>query len=440
MEASRILRIGLAGCGTVGSGVVRLLSQQRQAITRRTGVDIQLARILVRNPDRDRGPEVPPQILSTKAADLLAPEIDVVVELLGGCDTAREVVLSAIRAGKHVVTANKALIAQHGDVVFAEAAHRNVSVAIEATCGGGVPVVGAIQRGLVANRIDALYGIVNGTCNFVLSEMLDTRKSYADALADAQRLGYAEADPALDVSGADSAHKLAVLAALAFASPIDLRRVRAEGIERIELADLIAGYEQGYVCKLLAIAERHGKSLALEVLPAFLDRSHPLAAVRGVFNGISLYGHAVGHTHYYGRGAGAGPTASAVLADIVDVAVGTAPRLPYPIPATGATAEGTSYQPLDELEARYYIRFQVQDRPGVLAEIARVFAEQRISLSALTQRDPHDETGRQIVPLVVTTHRARVGDIRAALGRMERIEAVARPPVAIRIVDTPEEA
>ncbi|MCP4250518.1 MAG: homoserine dehydrogenase, partial [bacterium] len=267
----------MAGCGTVGGGVVALLAQQGESIARRCGLELQLERVLVRDPDRARPAELPDDVLTTDASALLAQDIDLVIEVVGGCEAARDVVLSAIAAGKPVVTANKALMAEHGPEVFAAAASAGVALGFEASCCGGVPIVSALQRGLIANRIDALYGIVNGTCNYILTEMLESRRSYANALADAQRLGYAEADPTLDVDGTDSAHKLAILAGLAFDAPVDFHRVGVEGIERLELCDLLAGFEQGYVCKLVAVARRESDGLVLQVLPAFMETMHPLA-------------------------------------------------------------------------------------------------------------------------------------------------------------------
>ena len=324
------------------------MGERHADIVGRTGVDLQIGCVVVQEPQRDREPELPAGVVSGDTRALLAPDIDVVVEVIGGCEAAREVVLSAIRAGKHVVTANKALIALHGAEIFAAAREANVSVGIEASCCGGLPIVSAIQRGLVANRIDALHGIVNGTCNYILTEMLESQRTYQDALAEAQSLGYAEADPTMDVDGTDSAHKLAILASLAFGTPIDFGHVHPEGIERIELTDLLAGYEQGYVCKLLAIARREDEGIALQVAPAFLGQAHPLAHVRGPFNAVSLYGHAVGHTLYYGRGAGAEPTASAVLSDVVEIAGENAAPALFPTAPSGGN--GPVFCPLDDPE------------------------------------------------------------------------------------------
>lgn len=433
----KTVRLGLAGCGTVGSGVVGLLAQRHDDIAARTGVDLQIACVAVRDPGRSRGVGLLAQVLTSDPRALLASGIDIVVEVIGGCGTARDIVLSAIRAGKHVVTANKALIALHGAEIFAAARQAGVAVGIEASCCGGLPIVSAIQRGLVANRINALYGIVNGTCNYILTEMLDSGRLYEDVLAEAQSLGYAEPDPTMDVNGTDSAHKLAILASLAFGTHVDFDRVHTEGIKQIELTDLQAGYEQGYVCKLLAVARRQDEGITLQVGPAFLDQSHPLAHVRGPFNAVSLYGHAVGHTLHYGRGAGADPTASAVLSDVVEIASGNAAPAPFPAPTSDP--KDPIYRSLHDLRSRYYIRLLVQDRPGVIADVTRALADQQISLSAITQRDPHDETCQQVVTVVVITHLAREGDLRAALRAIERIPTVTRPPVAIRIVEEREE-
>ncbi|MFQ5490801.1 MAG: homoserine dehydrogenase [Phycisphaerae bacterium] len=428
MAQAKTVRIALAGCGTVGGGVARLLSERRADLADRCGLDLRVVRVLVRDLGRTRSGPLSADLLTTRPQDLLDNDIDLVVELIGGCDTAREIVLSAVRAGKPVVTANKALIALHGGEIFEAARAAGVPVGIEASCCGGIPVIGAIRHGLAANRIDALDGIVNGTCNYILTEMLERQKPYAGALADAQRLGYAEADPTLDVDGTDSAHKLVILASLAFHLPIDIRRVRCEGIDQLALNDLLAGSDLGYVCKLVAQARRFDDGLALQVGPVFMEKTHPLAHVGGPFNAVSVQGHAVGHTFYLGRGAGAMPTASAVVADIIEVA--SNPQCSDAFPAADPN-NPPFYKPLDELDSRFYVRVPVRDDAGVTG----LFAEHEISVSAVNTISPDDGTPAQEVSVVVITQQANRGRLRRALKALTGLESIAADPVAIRILD-----
>jgi homoserine dehydrogenase len=336
-----------------------------------------------------------------------------------------------LQAGKHVVTANKELLALRSAEIFARAAMAGKCLGFEASCVGGVPIIGALRTGLAANRIDALFGIVNGTCNYILTEMLAARKPYAAALAEAQAAGFAEADPTLDVSGHDSAHKLAVLASLAFGAPIEFDRVHVEGIERIELNDLLAGRELGYVCKLLAVARREGDAIGLRVHPAFINVDHPLAAVSGAFNAVSVYGDAVGHTLFYGRGAGAMPTASAVVADLIEIGTG---RAQPPVMSSSALTT-PQYQPIDSLVTRYYLRMTAIDRPNVMAKIATVLGDHEISLRAVVQHEPPHTRADGAVPIVVTTHQAKESAVRDAVAEIAALDVVTERPVCIRVVD-----
>ncbi|MFQ6049209.1 MAG: homoserine dehydrogenase, partial [Phycisphaerae bacterium] len=358
----------------------------------------------------------------------------------GGTTAARQVVTRSLQAGKDVVTANKALLATCGPELFSLARRHGRCIAFEASCGGGIPLVESIRRGLVANRIDAIYGIVNGTCNYILTEMLEKSKTYQQALREAQQQGLAEADASLDVSGLDSAHKLAILAWLAFGVEVELERIAVEGIEGLELTDLHAGAELGYVCKLLAIGQRDAEGISLRVGPAFIRRSHPLASVAGPFNAVSVYGHATGHTLFYGRGAGRMPTASAVVADVVDVALGNARRTFQQLVLPGNRAKPPRYKRLEQIRGRYYLRLMVDDRPGVMAKITRVLGDNEISLSAVVQHETGQlQTQKNVVPVVVTTHMAREGDMRRALGQIRQLEVVREEPVRIGLVEEHEE-
>lgn len=428
----RTLQIGLVGLGTVGRGVVRLLAASADRIAARSGLDIQIRHVVVRNAGKSRDVTLPTSVVHSDIGRLLGdPLVDVVVELAGGTTAAADAVLGALQAGKHVVTANKELLALKGAEVLARAATAGKCVGFEASCVGGVPIIGALRTGLAANRIDGLFGIVNGTCNYILTEMLTARKRYAAALAEAQSAGFAEADPTLDVGGHDSAHKLAVLASLAFGAPIEFGRVHVEGIERIELTDLLAGRELGYVCKLLAIARREGDAISLRVHPAFISQHHPLAAVAGAFNAVSVYGDAVGHTLFYGRGAGAMPTASAVVADLIEIGTGRAQP-----PATATIANTSiSYQPIDALVTRYYLRMNAIDRPNVMARIATVLGDHEISLRAVVQHEPPHRRPDGVVPIVVTTHEAKESAVRDAVREIAALDVVTEPPVCIRVAD-----
>lgn len=429
----KTIRLGLLGLGTVGQGVVRLLETARARIAAQHGVQFEIRHAVVRDAARSRDVALGEGVVHDDLSQLLADEdVDIVVELAGGVTAAADAVLGALHAGKHVVTANKELLAFRGREILDAAAAVDRCVGFEASCVGGVPIVGALRTGLAANRIESLLGIVNGTCNYILTEMLLRRKSYEDALNEAQQAGYAEADPTLDVSGQDSAHKLVVLGSLAFGANVDYGRVYVEGIERVSLTDLLAGRELGYVCKLLAIGEREGDALSLRVHPAFIEQDHPLATVTGAYNAVSVYGDAVGHTFFYGRGAGAMPTASAVVADLIEIAAGRAAP-PTPMSA-GARA---SYQPIDALETRYYLRMSAMDRPSVMARLATVLGDHGISLRAVVQHHPESDGVDGAVPIVATTHEAKESSVRRAIEEIAGLDVVTEPPVCIRVVDAP---
>ena len=428
--------VAIVGCGTVGGAAATLLTRDAEILRSRIGPRLQLRHVVdidFANAERlglDKR-------LFRKDLDVVLKDksVGVVVELIGGTTAARSVIERAVRAGKCVVTANKALLAQHGNELWALARKHGVCIAFEASCAGGIPIIRALHDGLIANRIDALYGIVNGTCNHILTSMTQQGKSYAEALAEAQRAGLAEADPTLDVAGIDSAHKLAILAALAFGRKIDFRAIPAEGIDSLQLCDVEYGQELGYVVKLLAIAQRQGDGITLRVRPAFISKEHPLAWVSGPFNAISVYGHATGHTMYYGRGAGGMPTASSVVADIASVATGVAQQCFDQLGIWPDRAQKARQLPIDAVRSRYYLRVMAEDRPGVLAQVATVLGRRNISISSVLQHEPAGGSDSSGVPVVITTYRAMEGSVRQALSEVDALDVIKGKSVCIGIVD-----
>lgn len=439
MSSRNVLGIALVGCGTVGGATALLLSRDGQHLTQRTGVTLDLRYIVDREFTRARSLGLEEGLFETNLEKALAdPKVDVVIELVGGTTVAREIIEKALRAGKNVVTANKALLAHHGTDLMAIAQANKVAISFEASCAGGIPVIRALYDGLIANRIDALYGIVNGTCNYILTEMIQKGEGYDEALRAAQAAGLAEADPHLDVSGLDSAHKLAIMAALAFGQRIDFEKIPVQGIDRLELIDVTFGQELGYIVKLLAIAQRTDRGLSLRVRPAFITREHPLAWVSGPFNAVSVYGHAVGHTMYYGRGAGGSPTASAIVADLVALALGTAQSAFHNLRIWPDRTIEALHLPSDQIESRYYVRVMVEDIPGVFAQLATILGNHSISISSVLQKEPEDKEPEG-VPVVITTHSAREGNMFDALREIDNLSVVKRPSVCIGIIDEHEE-
>ncbi|NBC11535.1 MAG: homoserine dehydrogenase, partial [Planctomycetes bacterium] len=432
--AENAVKVGLVGCGTVGSGVVRLLVEQADLYTARMGRPIEIGRVLCRAEDVGEATAQVPDGRLVHDVDQFFSEADdcrIILELAGGKAFAKTVVERAIKAGKHVVTANKALLAAHGRELFALAREHGVSIAFEASCGGGIPIITAMQHNLASNRIDAMYGILNGTCNYILTQMTRHGVAYDDALAEAQARGYAEADPTLDVGGGDAAHKLAILASLAFGAAATDEQVRCTGIDTLDLADVRFGAELGYELKLLAIGERTAGGLSLQVAPCFVARDEQLAQVGGSFNALSVFGHAVGHTLYYGRGAGQMPTASAVVGDVLSIVAGA-----YPAVFTGLRAWPDLHDPPrlidpDEQAARYYLRFSAKDVPGVAAQFTRILGDEGISIAAVLQ---HESQAGQFVPVVITTHEANDGAVRRAAAQLAALKTIQGPPVIIRIV------
>jgi homoserine dehydrogenase len=423
--------VALLGCGTVGAAVAQMLLNEKEHLLRRTGQSLELRRVLVRDIHKRRD-GIPKSLLTTAPADIWRDEsIRVVVELIGGLEPAQSLIFEALAAGKRVVTANKHLLATHGTKIFQAAARAGSCVSFEASCGGAIPIVLALTRGLIANDIDRLIGIVNGTCNYILTQMNAGNQTYVQALAGAQAAGFAEADPAMDVRGMDSAHKLAVLAALAFGIDVPPEKIDVTGIDSLQDTDLRYGRELGYVCKLLAIAEKFQKGISLRVHPAFLPIRHLLANVNGPFNAIDVYGHASGQTIYYGRGAGGRPTAGAVIADIVDAAMGTAELLFRHSPLLTRRRKATLL-PTRKILCRQYLRMNALDRPGVMHRITGVLGRNGISLAAVVQ---HESRAGDYVPLVVMTHAARDGAVDRAVTQIDRLSCVRGKTARIRVMD-----
>lgn len=427
--------IALIGCGVVGSGVAHILKEQRELLRARTGLTFDVRHIVVRDVSKQRPVEGVPVTSNWRMA-IEDPGVKIVLELVGGTTVAASVVEAALKLGKPVVTANKSLLATHGPALFSLARLHNTCIAFEASCGGGIPIIDALCRGLVANRVDALVGIVNGTCNVILTRMTKNGWSYAEALKEAQTLGFAEADPTLDVSGRDAGQKLALLASLAFNARVREMDIHIEGIDTLQTADITMAGELGYVIKLLAIAERVGDAIALRVHPTLVHEDDVLAEVSGSFNAISVYGHAVGHTLFYGRGAGSAPTASAVVADLVNVALGTTPLQFKQLKIFPDTTEAAKVLPVAELRSRYYLRVTTKDVPGVMAQVTRVLGTQNISLAAISQRE---SDGTDVVPVVITTHSAKEGAVRQAIEEIDALREIQKPTVCLRIVDQPKE-
>jgi homoserine dehydrogenase len=431
------VRIGLLGLGTVGAGVVKLLEAERALLEERAGCRLILARVADVDLIRPReGLDLGRLPLTTEAQQVLNdPAIPVVVELIGGLEPARSFILRALGAGKHVVTANKALLAHHGAELYDEARRRGVTLAFEAAVAGGIPLIRAIKDGLVANRILSVFGIVNGTSNYILSKMTDEGLDFATVLKEAQAHGYAEADPTLDIEGQDSAHKLQILVTLAFRTFVDLKDIHTEGITRVTPQDIAYARQLGYRVKLLAIAKAADGGVEARVHPTMISADSPLAAVSGVFNAVFITGHAVGDLMFYGRGAGQLPTASAVWSDIVEIAR----RIAHGIPALALELPSTlpGAQPLramDEIRSCYYLRVMALDRPGVLSRVAGVLGENNISIASVIQKGR--ATG-EAVPVVMMSHEARERDMRVALAAIDRLRVISTPTTMIRVEGGP---
>ena len=429
------VRVGLLGLGTVGGGTVQVLRRNRDELKRRAGRPIEVCVAAVRDPARARPFSTQGLRLCTDPMAVVHdPQVDVVVELIGGVQPAVAMVLAAVEAGKHVVTANKALIAEHGNELFAAARRSGVMVGFEAAVAGGIPIIKVLREGLAGNRIQSLTGIINGTCNYVLCAMDRAGAGFADALAEAQRLGYAEADPRMDIEGFDAAHKLTILAALAFGIPLQYARVYREGITGITAADVTYARELGYRIRHLGIARRRAAGLELRVHPALIPARHILAGVDGVLNAVHLMGDAVGETLYCGPGAGAEPTASAVIADLLDIARASGAGPGQQVPHLAFQPDALSDAPVlpaAHAETGYYLRMNVEDQPGVLAGVAGIFGAAGISIEAVLQKEP--APGARRVPLILLTQRVAQGDMQRALERVQALAAVEGPITGIRI-------
>ena len=425
--------IGLLGFGTVGAGVVEGLQRNRAILARRLGVEIVLRRIADVDLDRSRGVKVDPALLTRDAAAAIAdPGVDIVVELIGGSGIARTLVTQALQARKPVVTANKKLLAEHGAEIFGLAAQAGVDVYFGASVGGGIPIVRVLREGLVGNEVERILGILNGTCNYILTRMESEGAAFEDALAAAQKAGYAEADPALDVDGLDTAHKAVILASLAHGVHVPLADVPVEGIRGLAALDVQYARELGYRIKLLAVVRRDGGQVEVRVHPTLVPADHMLASVHGVYNAVMVRGDLSGDTLYYGRGAGREPTASTVLGDIADVARNLAARQARHRPAA-PSATPLRVRPLADVRSRHYVRLMVLDRPGSLGVFAGILGRHGVSLSAVSQRDARQEGGH--VPVVVLTHAAAEAAVDAALAEIEAAGVVGERPRKLQILD-----
>ncbi|WP_347330313.1 homoserine dehydrogenase [Marinimicrobium locisalis] len=428
------VKIGICGVGTVGSGTVNVLQRNTKVINARAGCDIVIGQVACRRDDVDC--DIDNLNVTRDIFEVAAnPEIDILVELIGGIDTARELILKAIENGKHVVTANKALIAEHGNEIFEAANKKGVTVAFEAAVAGGIPIIKAIREGLAANKIEWLAGIINGTGNFILTEMRDKGRGFSEVLEEAQELGYAEADPTFDVEGIDAAHKLVILASIAFGIPLQFDKVFTEGISRIAPQDVRYAQELGYRIKHLGIAQRGPKGIELRVHPTLIPQKRLIANVDGVMNAVLVKGDAVGPTLYYGAGAGAEPTASAVLADIMDVARTLTAAPEHRVPYLGFQQEQLRSEleivPIEEIETAYYLRMSALDKPGVLSQVAQILSDSGISIEALIQKEAADE--EEIVPLILLTNRAVEKQLVEAIIKIESLSSITGPITRIRV-------
>ncbi len=429
------VRIGLLGLGTVGAGMVNVLTRNGAEIARRAGREIRVVHAAARDIGRARSCPMDGIRLTADPFEVVDdPQIDVVVELIGGDDPARRLVMRAVDNGKHVVTANKALIAAHGNEIFAVARKKGVMVAFEAAVAGGIPIIKTIREGLAGNRIEWLAGIINGTGNFILTEMRDHGREFSDVLAEAQRLGYAEADPTFDVEGIDAAHKLTILSAIAFGIPLQFDKVYTEGITRITRSDVSYAEELGYRIKHLGIARRTSRGVELRVHPTLIPERRLIASVDGVMNAILVKGDAVGATMYYGAGAGAEPTASAVVADIVDVVrtltADPTNRVPH-LAFQPDQLSDVAILPMEEVQTACYLRMQAKDQLGVLADVTRILADLGISIEAIIQKEP--SAGANEVPVILLTHRVLERNMNQAIARIEALDSINGKVMRIRV-------
>ncbi len=426
--------VGLVGFGTVGTGVAKILSGNRALIQRRVGVPVELVRVADLDITRDRGVSLPPGMLTVDLREVLDdPSVAIVLELIGGYDAAKRVILDAMARGKQVVTANKALLAVHGEEIFEAAARHHVDLGFEASVGGGIPVIRALTEGLAANTILSIYGIINGTSNYILSRMTSEGRGFKEVLAEAQRAGYAEADPTFDVAGIDSAHKLSIMVSLAYGTPVNFKEVYTEGITRITPLDITYAKEFGYTIKLLGIAKFSDGEVEARVHPTMIPSTSPVAHVEGVYNAIQLVGDAVNDIVLYGQGAGSLPTGSAVVSDVIDIARnllrGASGRVP-PASFQQDQRRPLRIRRMEEIISLYYLRFMVLDRPGVLSQISGVLGRHGISISSVLQQGRKEG---QTVPVVIMTHTSTERDVQASLREIDRMPFISEPTTLIRV-------
>jgi homoserine dehydrogenase len=428
------IQVGLLGIGTVGGGTFQVLARNQEEIRRRAGRGIEITMVADLDVERARalvGDQV--KVVSDAREVIANPAIDIVVELIGGYGIARQLVMEAIAAGKHVVTANKALLAVHGSEIFAAAREKGVMVAFEAAVAGGIPIIKALREGLTANRIEWIAGIINGTTNFILSEMRDKGQDFAEALSEAQRLGYAEADPTFDIEGVDAAHKITLMSAIAFGIPVQFDKAHIEGITRLQAADIRYAEQLGYRIKLLGITRRRATGIELRVHPTLVPAKRLIANVEGAMNAVMVQADAVGTTLYYGKGAGSEPTASAVIADLVDIArlqtADPSNRVPH-LAFQPDELHATQVLPISEVTTAFYLRLQVADQKGVLAAITQILADSDISIDALLQRE--SEEGESQTDVIILTHATIEGRMREALATMQVLPTVLAPIVSLR--------
>ncbi len=429
------VKIGILGLGTVGSGTVSVLKRNAREISRRAGRGIDIYAAADKDLAKDRSCDLNGINLTDDAFSVVNdPEIQIIVELIGGTGVARDLVMQAIENGKHVVTANKALIAMHGNELFAKAQEKGVTIAFEAAVAGGIPIIKAMREGLAGNRIEWLAGIINGTGNFILTEMREKGRNFADVLAEAQALGYAEADPTFDVEGIDAAHKLTIMASIAFGIPLQFYKCYTEGISKISQEDVQYAAELGYRIKHLGIAKKTEQGVELRVHPTLIPQRRLIANVNGVMNAVVVKGDAVGPTLYYGAGAGSEPTASAIVADIVDIvrALTSDPENRVPHLAFQPDAiKDTPILPMSEVVTSYYLRIQTEDKPGVLANITRIFSEQGINIEAILQKQPEDDEG--LVPIIMLTQPVAEKNMDEAIAQIEALDTVKVAIMRIRM-------
>ncbi|MDS4021528.1 MAG: homoserine dehydrogenase [Candidatus Competibacter sp.] len=428
------VQVGLLGLGTVGGGVTRVLARNAGEISRRAGREIVITHAAARNLDTTTANTAGMKLTGEGLEVVDDPEISIVVELMGGYEPARGLVLRALANGKHVVTANKALIARHGNEIFAAARATGMMVGFEAAVAGGIPIIKAIREGLAGNRLEWVAGIINGTANFILTEMRDKGRDFPEVLAEAQALGYAEADPTFDIEGIDAAHKLTILASITFGIPLQFDKVYIEGISRITREDVAYAEQLGYRVKHLGIARRDARGAQLRVHPTLIPQRHLLANVNGVMNAVLVKGDAVGQSLFYGAGAGAEPTASAVVADVIDVVRTLTADPDNRVPHLAFQPDALSdlpVLPMDEVETAYYLRLQAQDRPGVLADVTRILADRAISIEAILQKEPMP--GASDVPIILLAHRVRERRMNEAIAAIEALDSLRAPVTRIRL-------